>query len=38
MFRRVGSNERMVELLGWEPEHDIDAGLRTVIDHVAATR
>ena len=29
MFRRVGSNARMVELLGWEPEHDIDAGLRT---------
>ena len=38
MFRRVGSNQRMVELLGWEPEHDIDAGLRTVIDYVAATR
>jgi UDP-glucose 4-epimerase len=38
MFRRVGSNRRMVELLGWEPEHDIDAGLSTVIDHVAASR
>jgi UDP-glucose 4-epimerase len=38
MFRRVGSNERMVELLGWEPEHDLDAGLLTVIDYVAAGR
>lgn len=37
MFRRVGSNRRMVELLGWEPEHDIDAGLRTVIDYVGAS-
>jgi UDP-glucose 4-epimerase len=37
MFRRVGSNHRMVELLGWEPEHDIDAGLSTVIDYVAAS-
>jgi UDP-glucose 4-epimerase len=34
MFRRAGSNARMVELLGWEPEHDIDAGLQTVIDYV----
>jgi UDP-glucose 4-epimerase len=38
MFRRVGSNRRMVELLGWEPENDIEAGLRSVIDHVAAAR
>jgi UDP-glucose 4-epimerase len=38
MFRRVGSNERMVEMLGWEPQHDLDAGLRTVIDYVAAGR
>ena len=32
MFRRVGSNERMVELLGWEPELDLDAGLTSVIE------
>ena len=38
MFRRVGSNHRMVELLGWEPEHDIDAGLRTVVDYVGGIR
>jgi UDP-glucose 4-epimerase len=37
MFRRVGSNERMVKLLGWQPELDLDAGLKSVIDHVAAT-
>jgi len=37
MFRRVGSNKRMVELLEWEPENDIDTGLRTVIDYVAAS-
>jgi UDP-glucose 4-epimerase len=36
MFRRVGSNKRMVELLGWEPENDIDTGLKSVIDYVAA--
>jgi UDP-glucose 4-epimerase len=38
MFRRVGSNRKMVELLGWEPRHDLDAGLQSVIDHVAAAR
>jgi hypothetical protein len=38
MFRRVGSNRRLVELLEWEPEHDIEAGLRSVIEHVAAAR
>ena len=37
MFRRVGSNRRMMELLEWEPEHDIEVGLRSVIEHVAAT-
>jgi UDP-glucose 4-epimerase len=37
MFRRVGSNERLVELLGWQPDIDLDAGLKSVIDHVAAT-
>jgi nucleoside-diphosphate-sugar epimerase len=38
MFRRAGSNRRLVEVLGWEPQHDLDAGLRSVIDHVAAAR
>jgi UDP-glucose 4-epimerase len=38
LFRRVGSNQRLVEVLGWEPRHDLDAGLRSVIDHVAAAR
>jgi UDP-glucose 4-epimerase len=37
MFRRVGSNRRMVELLGWEPELDLDSGLRSVIEYVAAS-
>jgi UDP-glucose 4-epimerase len=37
MFRRVGSNERLVELLGWQPELDLDAGLQSVIEHVKAT-
>jgi hypothetical protein len=38
MFRRVGSNERLVELLGWQPELDLDAGLTSVIEYVKASR
>jgi UDP-glucose 4-epimerase len=38
MVRRVGSNRKLIELLQWEPQHDLDEGLKTVIDHVAAAR
>ncbi len=31
MARRVGSNERAVEILGWTPERDLEAGLAEVI-------
>jgi UDP-glucose 4-epimerase len=34
MRRRVGSSERARELLGWTASHDLDAGLRDVVDSV----
>ena len=32
MTRRVGSNARAVELLGWRPSHTLATGLQTVIE------
>ena len=32
MTRRVGSNERAVDTLGWQPSLDLDAGLADVIE------
>src|SRR5919198_725750 len=31
MTRRVGSSERAAELIGWEPEYDLDRGLQDVV-------
>jgi UDP-glucose 4-epimerase len=31
MRRRVGSNEKLVRLLGWRPAYDLDAGLRNTV-------
>ena len=31
MTRRVGSSERAAELIGWEPEYDLDRGLADVV-------
>jgi len=36
MRRRVGSNEKLVRTLGWQPTYDLDAGLQDVIEHTRA--
>ncbi len=36
MRRRVGSNEKAKRLLGWEATHDLDRGLRDVVDWIRA--
>ena len=36
MKRRVGSNDKLVRMLGWSPSYDLDEGLRDVIEHTRA--
>lgn len=36
MRRRVGSNAKLVETLGWSPTYDLEAGLRDVVEATRA--
>ena len=38
MRRRVGSNDKLVRMLGWHPAHDLDSGLRDVLDTMPHAR
>jgi len=38
MRRRVGSNDKLVRTLGWRPAHDLDSGLRDVLETMQDAR